>query len=109
MKEVKEKEPAKLSANQNEKLPEPPATTEPLIDPKVDETDWSTLEFPKFVSEPDQPKKTRARKKADPKQLKLSTPKPTKKVINQKEYMHLMEIEEAYVQKLKLNDLNEVT
>lgn len=53
----KEKESTKSSAKWGEKLPEPPAMTEPLIEPKEQEIDRSTLLFLKFVFEPDRTKK----------------------------------------------------
>lgn len=49
----KEKEPAKSSTNWGENFPKPPAMIEPLVEPKEEEIDWSIVEFPKFVFEPD--------------------------------------------------------
>lgn len=82
-------------------MPKLSAITEPLIEPKEEDIDWYNLEFPKFLFEPDQPRKTRGKKKVHPKQLKLSTPKSVKKVIDQNEYMQLMEIEEASKPRVK--------
>lgn len=84
-------------------------STEFLIEPKEEEIDQSTLNFPKYVLEPNQPAKNKRIKK-QPKQqhIKFNEPKPAKQVPDETEYFLLMDIVEASVQGLKLNNLTEV-
>lgn len=43
MEAEKDRESTKSSANWGENLPKPPAMTKPLIEPKDEKIDWSTL------------------------------------------------------------------